>query len=64
MDQRAHDLRGSVSKGPFLLSISVMSQTYVLGGVSRVWDVVGPRGLRQMMMVSIGDFYSLNIKYS
>ena len=56
MDQRAHDLMGCVSKGPFLLSISVMSQTYVLGGVSRVWDVVGPRGLRQMMMVSIGDF--------
>ena len=64
MDQRAHDLRGSVSKGPSLLSISVVSQTYVLGGVSRVGMWWVPGGLRQMMMDSIGDFYSLNIKYS
>ena len=56
MDHRAHDLSGSVSVSPSLLSINVVSQTYILGGVSRIWDVVGPRGLRQMMMDNIGDF--------
>lgn len=60
----AHDLSGSVSRSPSLLSTSVWSQTYILGEVSRIWGVEWVPGPQEMMMDSIGDFYSLNIEYS